>query len=79
MYDLVMSLVFIIAILPVLYLVLRDPVYLFKSFLRGFRTHSNVFTRQILSPTWLPLDNFKYLNFDKFDQEVYRLKFYDLN
>ncbi|TKG89214.1 hypothetical protein EYV94_25825 [Puteibacter caeruleilacunae] len=52
--ELIISVVFIMGIGSVLYLILRDPIYLFKSILRGLKSHPNLWARMILSPIWLP-------------------------
>ncbi len=53
-FDLIISIIFIVGIGLVLYLILRDPIYMFKSFLRGLKSHPNWVAKIIFSPIWLP-------------------------
>ncbi len=53
-FDLIISIIFIIGIGLVLYLILRDPVYMFKTFLRGLKSHPNWAVKIVFSPIWLP-------------------------
>ena len=51
-FDLVISIVFVIGFTLILYLVLRDPIYIFKALLRGLKTHPNWIVRIIFSLVW---------------------------
>ena len=53
-FDLIISIIFIFGIGLVLYLILRDPIYMLKSFLRGLKSHPNWVAKIIFSPIWVP-------------------------
>lgn len=53
-FDLIISTIIVIGIGLVLYLILRDPIYMFKSFLRGLKSHPNLAAQIIFIPIWLP-------------------------
>ncbi|RIH65793.1 hypothetical protein D1164_09075 [Mariniphaga sediminis] len=54
-FDLTISIFFIIAVGGILYLVLRDPVYMFKSLLRGLKTDGNGKAKILFFPVWAPV------------------------
>ncbi|WP_461630702.1 hypothetical protein [Labilibaculum euxinus] len=53
-FSLIISIILIAGFGLILYLVLRDPIYLFKTFLRGLKSHPNWIVKIIFSPIWLP-------------------------
>ena len=53
-FDLIISVILIIGIGLALYLIFRDPIYMFKSFLRGLKTHPNLAAQIVFLPIWLP-------------------------
>ena len=54
-FELTILIVFVFGFAVILYLILRDPIYMFKSFLRGLKSDGNWKAKILFSPIWLPI------------------------
>lgn len=54
-FEIIISLIIIIGIGLILYLILRDPILMFKSLLRGIKGDDNLKIKIIFSPIWVPI------------------------
>lgn len=53
--EIIILLIFIIGIGFILYLILRDPILMFKSLLRGLKADGNWKMKILFSPIWIPI------------------------
>ena len=53
-FELIISIIFVVGIVLVLYLILREPIHMLKSFLRGLKSHPNLAAQIVFLPIWLP-------------------------
>lgn len=54
-FEIIILLIFMIGIGFILYLILRDPILMFKSLLRGLKGDGNWKVKVLFSPIWIPI------------------------
>lgn len=54
-FEIIITLIFIIGIGFLLYLILRDPILMLKSLLRGLKSDGNWRVKILFSPIWIPI------------------------